>query len=59
MNEVEKLVNRGGSGEVSDVDGATGSSVDSTKSDLEGSRGVVRLYLVGESDHKTMKSRAR
>ena len=45
MDKVEKLVDRSGSGEVSNVDRATGSSVGSTKSDLEGSRRVLRLLF--------------
>ena len=45
MDEVEKLVDRGGRGEVFDVDGTTGSSVGSTKNDLEGSRRVLRLLF--------------
>lgn len=43
MNKVKKLINGGGSGEVSNVDGAAGRSVRGTESDLKGSRGILRL----------------
>ena len=40
MDNVEKLFNRGGSGEVSNTDSTTGSSVDGTGSSLEGNEGI-------------------
>ena len=43
MDEVEKFVDGGGSGEVSDVDGTAGSSVCGTESNLEGSRRILCL----------------
>ena len=57
MDEVEKLLNRGGSGEVSNTDSTIGSSVDGTGSSLEGNEGILRLLLIGESDCKTMVGR--
>ena len=57
MDEVEELLNRGGSGEVSNTDSTTCSSVDGTGSSLEGNEGMLRLPLIGESDHKTMIGR--
>ena len=57
MDEVEKLLNRGSSGEVSNTDSTTGSSIDGTGSSLEGNEGMLRLLLIGESDHKTMIGR--
>ena len=43
MDEVDKFVNGGGSGEVSDMDGTACSSVGDTESNLEGSRRILRL----------------
>jgi hypothetical protein len=43
VDEVEKLINGGGSGEVSNINGAAGRSVRGTESDLKGSRGILRL----------------
>ena len=53
MDEVEKLLNRGGSGKVSNTDGTTGSNVDGTG----GKRGNAAPALIWESDHKTMIGR--
>ena len=52
MDEVEKLVNGGGSGEVSNVDGTASSSVGGTESNLEGSRRILRLCLIGSQIKK-------
>ena len=43
-----KPVNGRGSGEASDIDGTAGSSVGGTESNLERSRGILRLLLIGE-----------
>jgi len=43
VDEVEKLVNGGGSWEVSNVDGTASSSVGGTEGNLEGSRRILRL----------------
>ena len=46
VDEIEEFVNGGGSGKVSNVDGATRSSVGGTKGDLEGSRRILCLFLI-------------
>ena len=45
MDEVEKFVNGGSSGEVSNVDSTAGSGVGGTQSNLEGSWRILRLLL--------------
>jgi len=61
VDEVEKLVNGGGSWEVSNVDGTAGSGVCGTESNLEGGRRVLRLCFdhESESDHKMTGSRVQ
>ena len=51
VDEVEKFVDGGGSGEVSNVDGTAGRSAGGTEISLEGSRKIVPAFI-GESDHK-------
>lgn len=45
MDKVEKLVNRGGSGEISNVNGAASSGAGGAESNLEGSRRILRLLF--------------
>ena len=44
MDEVEELVDRGGGGEVPNVDGTASGSVGGAKSNLEGSGRILCLY---------------
>ena len=54
--EVEKLINGRGSGGVSDIGGATDSSIGGTKRNLEASRRILPAFI-GKSDHKTIERR--
>ena len=50
MDEVEKFINGGGSGEVPNVDGAAGSIGGGTESNLEGTRRILCLSFDRESE---------
>ena len=55
VDEVEKLVNGGCSGEIPNVNGAASSGVGGTESNLEGSGRILWLFFNRKSDHNTLE----
>ena len=52
VNEVEELIHRGGGGEIADVNGAAGSTVGGTESNLEGSGRILCLFIDPKLDRE-------